>query len=113
MLKIKELKQNRSSLYQESRDIRKNLGALITEAKTANDLQREDILEQIISLNNHLNKLLAEIEKISEEIVARQSKGKPKNKKVRKVHNIAGRSIDPTGFSGIVQGGSPGGGKRR
>lgn len=113
MLKIKELKSNRILLYQECREVRKKLKALIEDAKALNDKHREEILDQIETLNQQLSESTAKITVITDEIDSRRVKKKPKNKKAGKVHNIAGRHIDPTGFSGVVQGGAPGGGKRK
>ena len=122
MVRIKELKAQKVDLLKKTRQLRKDIKALIAEGETAANDDTLPIVEKIEAKNIYLNQSLARIDNIADEIKFIREKSKPKKtkpkhkpkkKKVKKVHNVAGRHVDPTGFSGVVQGGSPGGGKRR
>ena len=112
MTKLRELKNERNELNRNIHEVRAELESLVTSATFAVDEERYELLDKIQSVNEVLNTSLAKLDLVSAKIKSRRATGKTK-KKVRKVHNVAGRSIDPTSFSGIVSGGLPGGGKRR
>jgi len=113
MIKISELKSNRKLLYKECRELRKRIKGLIENAKSSSGMTREKFLSQVETANEQLNASIEKIKLITEEIDSRKVNKRQKVKKSSKIHNISGRHIDPTCFSGVVQGGIPGAGKRR
>jgi len=113
MIKIKELKKSRNELSEKIRSSRLELKKSLEELKLSNTGNVNVLSDKFQRLNHELNQFIADRDKISDEIAARNKPVKSDNRKVRKIHNVAGRSVDPTGFSGVVSGGAPGSGKRK
>ncbi len=112
----KQLKARRDEATNNARQCRSLLRSRIAQAQAATDSQEQArLLDFIEVLTAELQKQVDERDHIDVELkkMRQQTKRSSGKKKVRKVHNISGREIDPTGFRGVVSGGIPGGGKRR
>ncbi|MEC9405721.1 MAG: hypothetical protein VX549_00425 [Pseudomonadota bacterium] len=110
---IKKLKIKRRLLFQEIKGLRKNLKSLIKEAELSSGKRREEALDRIESTNQQYGQLAKEIDAVTDEIRSRRAHNRTKHAHTRRIHDVAGRQVDPTGFSGVVQGGAPGLGKRK
>jgi len=112
----KQLKARRDEAANNARRCRSLLRSRITQAQASADSQEQArLLDFIEVLTAELQKQIDERDRIDVELkrMRQQTKHSSGKKKVRKVHNVSGREIDPTGFRGVVSGGLPGGGKRR
>ncbi|UZE97466.1 hypothetical protein [Alkalimarinus alittae] len=104
---IKALRKKRSILLHKSRDMRLSLKLLVEKVKAADEKSRNVLLDKVVLKNKQLIDLQVEIDSISDEIKSIRPKTSSKIKKGGRVHPVAGRYVDPTGFSGVVQGGLP------
>lgn len=116
-MKRKDLKEQRKAISDQVRDARDELKSYITLARNTNpEKGLDDVLDLLELQNLKLESLVKQRDEIDEELKKRSrlsSLNTSNKKKVRKVHNVSGRSIDPMGFNGLVSGGLPGSGKRK
>jgi len=114
MARLKDLRRERKKLRQECESLEYQLRVSIEDAKSKSEPERSADTEHILHLSAQFESIKRQLLE-KEELIKkkRRKKGKSRGKPVRKVHYVSGRYIDPTGFAGVVQGGAPGGGKRR
>ena len=118
----KQLRARRKIVVKGINQCRLSLLSSIEHAKkAANSHDQSRPLDMVEELNVKLQTHINEQDRIDHELKNRRHHPKSpiakrkanKVRKGRKVHNVAGREVDPTGFRGVVSGGIPGGGKRR